>query len=199
MESKIALAAEQYRKVREIVQELSDLAIETNSKFKFSIAMRQFDYILQISLIYAAISDDDFKPVELSFVRDITEYGSVVGLFNSKMKDIEAGIPELTWENLEPLRKALSEKGREAFLKQMTDFVEEIANDFVKWFAPIDAKKTKINYLTRISSLFDEIINIFTTCDGDESSDSTAEADAAKRIKRTILINKWKKAMEEAN
>ena len=188
-----------YGKAKDIILELSNLALEKNSKFKFSIAMRQFDYILQLALIYGAVADNDFKPAEQEFIRDITEYGSVIGLFNAKMNDIAPELPDLTWDNLEPLCKSLSDAGRLAFMNQLTDFVDGIAKDFVKWFAPIDAKDTKINYLNRISVLFDEIINLFSLCDGDVERDNTIlETDAARKVKRNVLINKWKKAVEEA-
>ncbi len=199
MNPQLKSAKELYAKARGIIEELSNLALETNSKFKFSIAMRQFDYILQIALIHGAIADNDFQPVEIEFIRDITEYGSVIGLFNVEMKDIAPELPDLTWENLEPLRKSLSDKGKEALINQLTEFVDEIAKDFVKWFAPIDAKETKVNYLNRIRVLFDEIINLFSLCDGDvERVNTLLESDAARKVKRNVLVTRWKKAVEDA-
>ena len=198
MESKLTAAREHYAKAKAIIEELSNLALETNSKFKFSIAMRQFDYILQLSLIYAAVTDDDFKKVELDFIKDITEYGSVVSLFNIKAEDIAPNLPDLTWENLIPLRKALSVKGKQAFMDQITVFVDGIAVDFIKWFAPIDAKSTKINYINRISAVFDDIITLFSFCDDEaDTAGATAEQESAKKVKKSILVSKWKKAVEE--
>ena len=198
MNSKLASAKEHYSKVRAIVKELSDLAMKNNSRFKFHIAMKQFDYILQISLIHAAITDGDFKAVELEFIKDITEYGSVVGLFNVKMEKIAPELPELTWENIIPIRSALSDAGKTAFLEQMTAFVDEIAKDFVKWFAPIDAENKKVNYLSRINTIFDEIIAIFATCDGENDIENINQENTdAKKIKKSVLISKWKKAVGE--
>ena len=198
MESKLTAAREHYAKAKAIIEELSNLALETNSKFKFSIAMRQFDYILQLSLIYAAVTDDDFKKVELDFIKDITEYGSVVSLFNIKAEDIAPNLPDLTWENLIPLRKALSVKGKQAFMDQITVFVDGITVDFIKWFAPIDAKSTKINYINRISAVFDDIITLFSFCDDEaDTAGATAEQESAKKVKKSILVSKWKKAVEE--
>ena len=199
MSSRLSTAKELYARARALVQELSDLAIQTNPSFKFSIAMLQLDYILQITLIHAAMADDDFKEIELEFIRDITEYGSVVNLFNIKMKETEPDLPCLSWENLIPLRNALSENGRAAFFGCMTEFVDGIAADFVHWFAPIDAKCEKINYLNRINNVLEQIITVFASYDDDNDAASTIpEIEKANRIKRNILISKWKKAVEDA-
>ena len=72
-----------------------------------------------------------------------------------------------------------------------------IANDFVKWFAPIDAEDTKVNYLNRINTAFDRIIQIFSLCDSEtDTPEALDEQDAAKKLKKSILISKWKKAVE---
>lgn len=186
-----------YNEAKGIIEKLAELAKKKNEKFKFSISMKQFDYILQLSLIHAAVLDKNFDEVEIEFIKDITEYGSVVAFFNFKMKDIVEDFPELTWENFPAVIKKFSENARKNFLNQMYDFLDGLAEDFVKWFAPIDAEDKKTDYLAEINKRFEQIINILTSRNGKPAELVADEVAAAGNLKRNLLLTRWEKAVAD--
>lgn len=192
--SSLATARTYYGEAKKTIQTLSDLAKETNDKFKFEIAMRQYDYIIQASLIHASIENGKIDDAELDFIKEITLYGDVISLFNLKIKNEIKDLPDLSWPNLRPILTTLSLNGKAKFFKKFDTIVGNIADDFVKWFAPIDAKDTATDYLKKLDSALEKIIDLFAKCDGDESEEAIAsEKAAAKKTKKSLLIDKWKR------
>ena len=193
--SSIVVAVKNYENAMEQIEALAELAKKTNDKFKVEISKRQYDYIIQASLLHAAIENGKIDGEEIDFMKDITKHGDALSLFNLKIKDEIKDLPDLTWENIGEILTTLSVNGKARFFKKFDTIVGNIADDFVKWFAPIDAKDTAVDYLKLLDTALDGIIHSFTRCHGIEPKEVTdAEIAAAKKAKKSLLVDRWKRA-----
>ena len=195
-------ACSYYNEARSIVEELSNLAKRINSKFQFEIAMRQYDQLVQAVLISAAVADGQYMQIESDFINKITDYADVLAGFNNEMKKNNSEWVDFTWDNIDDFANSVETETKNRLVAMILTYVDDLAADFVKWFAPIDGAMGQ-NYLEDLVSKTCGIILAFTGVDGDDleadNSDSVKEYGMAKRMLEIALIQKWEQARNEFN
>ena len=195
------IACNYYTEARGIVEELSNFAKRVNSNFSFDIAMRQYDQILQAVLISAAVADGRYMQIESDFINKITDYGDVLIGFNASMKKQNSDWVDFTWDDIDDFSNGTNDDTRTKLVAIILTYTEELSDDFVKWFAPIDGATGK-EFLEALVEKTNGIIISFTAVDGDEistESDSAKEFGMASRMLNLALVEKWEKARDEFN
>lgn len=176
------VALEEYAKIESEIDELSALVQKAHKNFSAEVAKRQFDLILQTMLLKAAIANDEFCYVEKEFISKITSHTSITELF----KDNNGN--EITWEQLVQIGK----QGVDFIMPKLEPYVQEKMEEFIKFFAPMDAVMSK-DYLVNIQDSILVICKCFVNIDG-EVDDSEAKV-LAKEL--SSFVGAWDKIVKE--
>ena len=190
-----------YESAKGIIRELSELAQASNPKFRFEVALRQYDWILQATLLTVAVQDGTYHPMENAFIRRITDEGDILKLFNDEMRTQDARLPMLTWDNFKSLLEGFDEETRKKLMDGILLCADRYSGDFVKWFAPIDAADAR-DYLAELDRLTAKILVSFSATDGEDLDDATdrstnigREVGKGLELHGLLLSQKWRKMM----
>ncbi len=127
-------ACAEYSNAKSIISDLSETAMKVSENFSYEIAMKQFDMILQAILINIAVDDKDFCAYELAFIKNITDYADVLAIVNANLKKQNAEWVDIEWAHINHLEP----ENKDKFAIICAAVVSGIADDFTKYFAPID-------------------------------------------------------------
>lgn len=168
---------------------MSALCKSAIATFSFEVAMREFDYILQTALFHAAVVDNQFVPNERVFIKEITRYGDVLLLLEKKTGT------KISWDDIALLDAEYKVK----MAKILLNSAKEFADDFVGFFAALDAVVTERDFLQELDECVNKIIVAFTGVDGEvieNESDPCAEnvmneINIAKQVYKCLLKDAW--------
>ncbi len=173
-----------YDRCIKFINAMSQKMLETKSDFKDNIARTEFDMILQYVLLRTALADGKFYKVEGQFIDKITDNYDIINLF----KDVPKG---LNWEWIAVNQSIDKIKGVVDELKPLAD---KYIEDFIKWFAKLDARDTEFDLLEILVKELGEICTCFVFCDGARAE---GEVEVAGRTVGEILYAPWKIKMDE--
>lgn len=160
--------------LRAIAEVQADIRKKNGASFDPDIFCRQYDVLLQYSLIELAASDEHASGTELAFINSITNYGDIVRVLNAKHKT------DLTWEAIVVSDNASLRRLLDAWRPAVDDICEEFTNDFalVDAIIPQDLLKT---FVDRTASILSCLMSI----DGD-FSDAEQNSLSANYITKVI-------------
>lgn len=127
-------------------------------RFNSKLLCKNFDIILQFSLLQIAVADNDLDPKEVVFIRDLTINGDLIEYLNSLVEN------KIDWETVYNAN-VIELKG---LLKDIEPFMESLSNDLATAFAICDAS-TVHNYVSDLKTSIIVIVNGLGKMDGDFS------------------------------
>ena len=123
--------------VRHIGMTLEEHFKSKGQKFSAEIFCKQFDCILQYSMLEIAVADGTITGVELAIVKEITKYCDLVKYINSNYN------AKITWEDILKAGVPTVKK----WLANQKPLLDKLAEQFVYGFAFVDASVTKEDIL----------------------------------------------------
>lgn len=183
------IACEAYNDSKELIKELSTYAKMASPSFSFELAMKQFDLVLQGILLRTATEDGYFLEEERQFIEKITDYGDIMTHFNN------IGI-SLSWDMFDNI----SNEQQKDLSLQMLAALTELADDFVKYFALVDAVFPK-DYCELLTEKMGMICIALAKCDGDDfdSNAFKSEGLVAVTLMNKLVKDKWMELKSVAN
>ena len=127
-------------------------------RFNSKLLCKNFDIILQFSLLQIAVADNDLDPKEVVFIRDLTINGDLIEYLNSLVEN------KIDWETVYNA-DVIELKG---LLKDIEPLMESLSNDLATAFAICDAT-TAHNYVSDLKTSIIVIVNGLGKMDGDFS------------------------------
>ena len=127
-------------------------------RFNSKLLCKNFDIILQFSLLQIAVADNDLDPKEVVFIRDLTINGDLIEYLNSLVEN------KIDWETVYNAN-VIELKG---LLKDIEPFMESLSNALATAFAICDAS-TVHNYVSDLKTSIIVIVNGLGKMDGDFS------------------------------
>ena len=127
-------------------------------RFNSKLLCKNFDIILQFSLLQIAVADNDLDSKEVVFIRDLTINGDLIEYLNSLVEN------KIDWETVYNA-DVFELKG---LLKDIEPLMESLSNDLATAFAICDAS-TVHNYVSDLKTSIMTIINGLGKMDGDFS------------------------------
>ena len=127
-------------------------------RFNSKLLCKNFDIILQFSLLQIAVADNDLDPKEVVFIRDLTINGDLIEYLNSLVEN------KIDWETVYNA-DVIELKG---LLKDIEPLMESLSNDLATAFAICDAS-TVHNYVSDLKTSIIVIVNGLGKMDGDFS------------------------------
>lgn len=127
-------------------------------RFNSELLCKNFDIILQFSLLQIAVADNDLDSKEVVFIRDLTINGDLIEYLNSLVEN------KIDWEAVYNA-DVFELKG---LLKDIEPLMESLSNDLATAFAICDAS-TVHNYVSDLKTSIMTIINGLGKMDGDFS------------------------------
>ncbi|MBE6688722.1 MAG: hypothetical protein E7588_05535 [Ruminococcaceae bacterium] len=200
---KFDIAYDSYKQVEAVVKELSELTQIVFRHFSHTIAMRQYDYMLQLLLLSMAVADDDYKNLENQFVEKITRYGSILTSYNISLKD-KGSDTKYTWQSLREHINSLSGDEKSAFVGDLYSLISHRIKEFVDFFACIDQAVKGRNFLAEINFATENILRQFAIIDetedvnpNDPGTAAFSELELALELKAEIFTEKWLQVISE--
>ena len=159
---------EAYQAYKETIKEVAMIGTtleeyykSKGQEFSCEILLRQFDCILQYSLLEYALLDGEATGEEVAFIKEMTDYADLVSFINSKYTT------DVSWE-------AIAGAGYDA-VKSWVDrnkkFIDVIAAEFENAFALVDASVTNVDILDKVIKQIARIVACLFAIDGDNSED----------------------------
>lgn len=145
-----------YNKALGYLDELGEVNKKLDAKFSSEALKRQFDIILQTTLLRTAVADSDYSRIERDFIEQITTYGDLMNWIHYKF-DVD-----ISWDKLSFLP--------ENKISELLDLIYEKSNDLMADFflhVMIGDSLTKFNYSKAIIEQVVSICSAFTYIDGD--------------------------------
>ena len=127
-------------------------------RFNSKLLCKNFDIILQFSLLQIAVADNDLDSKEVVFIRDLTINGDLIEYLNSLVEN------KIDWETVYNA-DVIELKG---LLKDIEPLIESLSNDLATAFAICDAT-TAHNYVSELKTSIIVIVNGLGKMDGDFS------------------------------
>lgn len=127
-------------------------------RFNSKLLCKNFDIILQFSLLQIAVADYDLDSKELVFIRDLTINGDLIEYLNSLVEY------KISWNTIYNA-DVIELKG---LLKDIEPLMESLSNDLATAFAICDAS-TVHNYVSDLKTSIIVIVNGLGKMDGDFS------------------------------
>ena len=127
-------------------------------RFNSKLLCKNFDIILQFSLLQIAVADNDLDPKEVVFIRDLTINGDLIEYLNSLVEY------KISWNTIYNT-DVIELKG---LLKDIEPLMESLSNDLATAFAICDAS-TVHNYVSDLKTSIIVIVNGLGKMDGDFS------------------------------
>ena len=196
-EIKLDAASGYYKKIEETISELSALVCTVYPEFSFEVAMRQFDYLLQLLLLTAGFADNNYKSIENRFVSKISRYSSLVHSYNEYLKLQGGEKYDYTWQSLKDMISTLTKNEKNEFIRQLYTICTDSINEFIHFFAPVDSAVKGRSFLKELTSLTEKILCLFTVIDGDGISAAYSEAENAFDLMQEVFTSKWVSTMQE--
>ena len=127
-------------------------------RFNSKLLCKNFDIILQFSLLQIAVADNDLDPKEVVFIRDLTINGDLIEYLNSLVEY------KISWNTIYNT-DVIELKG---LLRDIEPLIESLSNDLATAFAICDAS-TVHNYVSDLKTSIIVIVNGLGKMDGDFS------------------------------
>lgn len=143
------------QKLNEIGVGLAIISRKINRNFSTELFLRQFDILLQYSLLECAMDDRDVDVDELVIIKNITKHGDIIDLVNREYN------ADLTW-NAFLANDILALK---SFMDTIKDIVDEMAIDFCTFFGVFDAN-IPVDYLQLLIDDYGKIMLAVVCADG---------------------------------
>ena len=188
------IASNSYAECVEIVKEMGALVQTVQEDFSIEIALRQFDLILQATLLNAAVANDELADCELDFVGGIAQYSDILPVVNAAIKEQEPSWEPIGWGDLLDLETDTLKK----FALIAGACVEKYAEEFVSFFAVVDKVIEEKDYMDLLFAAVTKIAIAISGYDGDdlESEISDYESLAALAMYATLVNDRWKAIVE---
>ena len=127
-------------------------------RFNSELLCKNFDIVLQFSLLQIAVADYDLDSKELVFIRDLTIKGDLIEYLNSLVEY------KISWNTIYNT-DVIELKG---LLRDIEPLIESLSNDLATAFAICDAS-TVHNYVSDLKTSIIVIVNGLGKMDGDFS------------------------------
>lgn len=127
-------------------------------RFDSELLCKNFDIVLQFSLLQIAVADNDLDSKEVAFIRDLTINGDLIEYLNSLVEN------KIDWETVYNA-DVFELKG---LLKDIEPLMESLSNDLATAFAICDLS-TIYNCVSDLKTSIMTIINGLGKMDGDFS------------------------------
>ena len=127
-------------------------------RFNSELLCKNFDIVLQFSLLQIAVADYDLDSKELVFIRDLTIKGDLIEYLNSLVEY------KISWNTIYNT-DVIELKG---LLRDIEPLIESLSNDLATAFAICDAT-TAHNYVSELKTSVIVIVNGLGKMDGDFS------------------------------
>lgn len=161
--------------LREMAKLMKDVVSQKGINYDIKSVLRNFDILLQYSMLQVAVADNILKEEEIRLIQNITEYGDFCSFLSVIAKY------EITWEGLYYSK----ESDIKQVLNDMKDIVHDLANTFVTTFAVVDSV-TDYNYLSdlkrNVTMLFLSICKIDGSVEDSEFSNGCLIMNVVKEI-----------------
>lgn len=190
------IACTEYEKAKGIVGDLSEIAKKVSESFSYEIAMKQFDMILQAILLNIAVEDKDFCALELAFIKNITDYADVLGMVNATLKKQNSEWIDIEWGHI----NQLNPDNKDKFGVICAAVVANIADDFTKYFAPIDVIDDR-DFLQELQACIFKICILLASIDEGGIQDIVDGKVPSEQLRGIAIYEKlfhdnWKKYMD---
>lgn len=152
-------AIDAYNKACSLVEGLfKEIKDEKLVKERFSRKkmMENFDILVQYSMMQVALSDKDFSSKEVKFISKLSKYCSFVTYLNN------LGFNDVTWDKLFFIKAEVLK----SILDKIKVNVQELSEDFIKYFSLIDAKKPDCDYAKELYNYMIAIMSAVILSDG---------------------------------
>ncbi len=177
-------ACQAYESAKAIIADLTAATKEVTDKFNGEIAMRQFDFIAQAIMLNCAVQDGKFNELECVFVENLTEYGDLFVVVNSKMKEQNPEWIDMNWNDVGQLKSENQDKlGLLA-----AEIVKEYADDFTFFFSGIDYVDDNRDYFTELQEC---LFNMITLISAVDEGGFDADAGATEENLRGLSVMKY--------
>lgn len=197
-------ACDAYERAKALIAELTEKTKELAKDFNGEVAMRQFDLIIQAILLNLAVEDGELAPVEISFIENIAEYGSVLDTVNREMKEQSPTWRDMGWGDI----ASLSPEYQGKFATIVAAVVEKYANEFTYFFSAIDYIDEKDYERELTYCLFELILMLDAVDEGGYDPDEALDDERLRALSAFEILfkDKWKentdrfkKAIEESD
>jgi hypothetical protein len=132
MEELVAHLIKHYDEAEEIVvgvgETLENYFKSKGEKFSAEIFCKQFDCILQYSMLQMAVADGKIDSDELLFIKEVTKHSDLVTFINTHYKT------KVAWDDI----LSTSTQTMEKWLKINKEYVDKLAEEFVYGFSMVD-------------------------------------------------------------
>lgn len=132
MEELVAHLIKHYDEAEEIVvgvgETLENYFRSKGEKFSAEVFCKQFDCILQYSMLQMAVADGEINSDELLFIKEVTKHSDLVAFINAYYKN------KISWEDILNAGAETVEK----WLKVNQEYVDKLAEEFVYGFSMVD-------------------------------------------------------------
>lgn len=188
------IASNNYAECVEIIKEMGALVQTVQEDFSIEIALRQFDLILQATLLNAAVANDELADCELDFVGGIAQYSDILPVVNAAIQEHDSTWQPIGWGDLMDLDSETLKK----FAVIAGACVEKYAEEFVSFFAVVDKVIEEKDYMDILYSAVTKIAIAISGYDGDDldTEASDYESLSALAMYSTLVNEKWKAIVE---
>lgn len=146
--------------IRKMAKLMEDIFSQRGLDYDSKSVLRDFDILLQYSMLQIAVADDILTKDEIQFIQNITEYGDFCTFLSAVAKY------KITWEGL----YYSDESDIKTILNDMKGIIYTLAKTFMATFAVVDSE-TEYNYLADLKR--NVTIIILATCKADGEIEDT--------------------------
>lgn len=167
--------------IKNMSQLVEKVLKNAGQKYDYKITLKQFDILLQYSLLQIAVADNDIDENEIAFIRDITQCGDLCDYLR-----IGTG-KKIEWDDIlnagAPIIKSLLDTIRDAIIK--------LAHEFVAMFVSVD-KTIEYDFLGDLKRNVTAMILATCRADGQERAEELTNGCLIISVIKTMeqLINK---------
>ena len=157
---------------------------EQGRTFSAEIFCKQFDILLQYSMLELVVADGKVSGAEIGAVKAITAHGDLVEYINTNYNS------KIVWEDL---IKADVETVKN-WIKNNRYLIDKLANEFVYVFAIVDNAVKKEEIFKSVSTAWASILGVLTCVDG---ASSPRENEAFQNCYLVTTLQVFEEAMKK--
>lgn len=159
-----AAYADSVNDVKNMAQLIEKVLKSAGQKYDYKITLKQFDIILQYSLLQIAVADNNIDKNEVSFIRELTTYGDFCNYLS-----VGTG-KKIDWDDI----LYASESLIKSLLDKIQDAIIELANEFVAMFVAVDKTVDEYDFLADLKRNVITIMMAACQSDGETRKDELA-------------------------
>lgn len=170
-----------------VVEKIGDIferaMASAGKKFSAEIFDKQFDCIMQYSMLQLAVADGKISADEVAIIKNITDHGDLVDYINSFYK------VDISWEDILNAANQSVEK----WIKGNESLVDKIADEFITVFAAVDKADKSRDMFEELATYWSRLLGSIAIAD-DEATEEEREA-----FKRCYLMKVASKISDSIN